>query len=171
MTSFIAGRRTAWLFALLPILLAVALIGGLGEAKHKTDSRDNLPENADSTAAAFLLDELPDEASEAAIVLWTADSGKLSESALGEIKSQAEGELIPSEDGTAVFTVIPVEGGNADDIGEKVDALREDLRAETPPGVTVGVTGPAGIRADLGKVFDGADVRLLLATMLIVAVL
>lgn len=171
LAPIIAGRRTAWVFALLPILLAVVLIGGVGEAEHRTDSRDNLPENADSTAAAFLLDELPDEATEAAIVLWTADSGKLSESALGEIKSQAEGELVPSEDGTAVFTVIPVEGGNADEIGEKVDALREDLRAEAPDGVTVGVTGPAGIRADLSKVFDGADLRLLLATMLIVAVL
>lgn len=171
LAPIIAGRRTAWLFALLPILLAVVLIGGVGEAEHATDSRDNLPENADSTSAAYLLDELPDEATEAAIVLWTADSGKLSETALGEIKDQAEGELIPSKDGTAVFTVIPVEGGNADDIGEKVDALRENLRADAPDGVTVGVTGPAGIRADLGKVFDGADMRLLLATMLIVAVL
>ncbi len=171
MTSIIAGRRTAWLFALLPILLAVALIGGLGEAEHKTDSRDNLPENADSTAAAFLLDELPDEATEAAIVLWTADSGKLSQDALGAIKGQAEGQLVASEDGTAVFTVIPIEGGNADAIGEKVEALRDELRADAPDGVTVGVTGPAGIRADLGKVFDGADVKLLLATMLIVALL
>lgn len=171
LAPIIAGRRTAWAFALLPILLAVVLIGGVGEAEHRTDSRDNLPDNADSTAAAFLLDELPDEATEAAIVLWTADSGKLSESALGEIESQSEGELVPSEDGTAVFAVIPVEGGNADEIGEKVDALREDLRAGAPDGVTVGVTGPAGIRADLSKVFDGADMRLLLATMLIVAVL
>lgn len=170
-TTMITGRRTAWLFALLPILLALALIGGVGEAEHATDSRDNLPENADSTAAAFLLDELPDEATEAAIVLWTADSGTLSESALGAIEGQAEGRLVPSEDGTAVFTVIPVAGGNADEIGEEVDALREDLRASAPDGVTVGVTGPAGIRADLGKVFDGADLRLLLATMLIVAVL
>ncbi|WP_243058366.1 MMPL family transporter [Nocardioides sp. SR21] len=171
LAPIITGRRTAWLFALLPILLAVALIGGVGEAEHATDSRDNLPENADSTSAAYLLDELPDEATEAAIVLWTADFGKLSETALGEIEDQAEGELIPSKDGTAVFTVIPIEGGNADDIGEKVDALREDLRADAPDGVSVGVTGPAGIRADLGKVFDGADMRLLLATMLIVAVL
>lgn len=169
--TIITGRRTAWLFALLPILIAVALIGGVGEAEHATDSRDNLPENADSTAAAFLVDELPDEATEAAIVLWTADSGRLSDAALEEIEGQADGELVPSEDGTAVFTVIPVEGGNADEIGEKVDALREELRADSPDGVTVGVTGPAGIRADLGKVFDGADLRLLLATMLIVAVL
>lgn len=169
--TIITGRRTAWLFAVLPILLAVALIGGLGEAEHATDSRDNLPENADSTAAAFLVDELPDEASEAAIVLWTADSGTLSEDAVADIEGQTEGRLVPSDDGTAVFAVIPVEGGNADEIGEKVDALREDLRAEVPDGVTVGVTGPAGVRADLGKVFDGADMRLLLATMLIVAVL
>ena len=45
------------------------------------------------------------------------------------------------------------------------------MAADSPDGVTARVTGPAGVHADLGKVFDGADLRLLLATMLIVAVL
>ena len=58
-------------------------------------------------------------------MLWTADSGKLSQDALGAIKGQAEGQLVASEDGTAVFTVIPIEGGNADAIGEQVEDLRD----------------------------------------------
>ena len=45
------------------------------------------------------------------------------------------------------------------------------LRADAPDGVTVQVTGPAGIQADLGQVFDGADIRLLLATAGVVALL
>jgi putative drug exporter of the RND superfamily len=166
--SIIAGRRTAWAFALVPILFALALIGGVGEAGNDADARDLLPDHADSTAAAWLVDELPDDATEAAIVLWTADSGRLDTAAL---ETQTEGDLVRSEDGTAAFTVIPVEAGNADNVGERVEDLRKQLRAEAPDGVTVAVTGPAGVHADLGKVFDGADVRLLLATMLIVAVL
>ena len=165
-TTIIAGRRTAWVFALIPILLALALIGGVGEAENETDARYLLPDGADSTAAAWLVDELPDEATEAAIVLWTADEGQLDIGSLG-----ADGEVVPSEDGTAAFMVIPVEAGNADNVGERVEELREQLRDDAPDGVTVQVTGPAGIHADLGKVFDGADLKLLLATMLIVAVL
>ena len=166
--SIIAGRRTAWAFALVPILFALALIGGVGEAGNDADARDLLPDHADSTAAAWLVDELPDETTEAAIVLWTADSGQLDTAAL---EAQTDGDLVRSEDGTAAFTVIPVEAGNADNVGVRVEDLREKLRADAPDGVTVEVTGPAGIHADLGKVFDGADLRLLLATMLIVAVL
>ena len=45
------------------------------------------------------------------------------------------------------------------------------LREDAPDGVTVQVTGPAAIHADLGQVFDGADIRLLLATAAIVAIL
>src|SRR6478735_9399779 len=171
LASIIAGRRTAWVFALLPILLAVALIGGVGEADHEADARNLLPDHADSTTAAWKVDDLPQETTESAIVLWTADSGELSADALGAIKGQASGPLVPSEDGTAVFTIVPIDAGNADDVGAKVDSLREDLRAGAPDGVSVAVTGPAGIHADLGKVFDGADLRLLLATMLIVAIL
>ncbi|KQW47542.1 hypothetical protein ASC77_13910 [Nocardioides sp. Root1257] len=170
-TTIIAGRRTAWAFALVPILLALAVIGGVGEAQHDADSRDLLPDHADSTTAAWLTDELPQETTEAAIVLWTADSGQLSDSALAAIKPQAEGPFVPAEDGTAAFTVVPVPAGNADTVGERVEELRDRLRADAPDGVTVQVTGPAGVHADLGKVFDGADLRLLLATMLIVAVL
>ena len=166
--SIIAGRRTAWAFALVPILFALALIGGVGEADNDADARDLLPDHADSTAAAWLVDELPDETTEAAIVLWTADSGQLDTATL---EAQTDGDLVRSEDGTAAFTVIPVEAGNADNVGVRVEDLREKLRADAPDGVTVEVTGPAGIHADLGKVFDGADLRLLLATMLIVAVL
>jgi putative drug exporter of the RND superfamily len=169
--SIIAGRRTAWAVALVPILFALVAIGVVGEAEHETDPRDLLPDGADSTAAAWLTDELPQEATEAAIVLWTADEGELDEAALVEIEQQAESTVVPAEDGTAVFTVIPVTAGDADEVGAQVDDLRDQLRADTPDGVTVQVTGPAGIRADLGKVFDGADMRLLLATMLIVAVL
>src|SRR6478752_1820300 len=147
LASIIAGRRTAWVFALLPILLAVALIGGVGEADHEADARDLLPDHADSTTAAWKVDDLPQETTESAIVLWTADSGELDDAALAELKDQAEGELVPSKDGTAVFTVIPIEAGNADTVGERVEELRDRLAADSPDGVTARVTGPAGVHA------------------------
>lgn len=172
-TSIITGRRTAWLFVLVPFLLAGFLIGGLGAAEREVETGDQKPHGADSTAAAELAEELPDQATEAAIVLWTAERGELDAQQLAAIEKQAQGPggLVPAEDGTAAISVVPLRSGSADVVGEQVDDLRAQLREDVPDGVTVQVTGPAGIHADLGKVFDGADVRLLLATMLIVTIL
>jgi RND superfamily putative drug exporter len=175
LTRAIASRRWAGWIVLIAFAISGVALGLVGEAGHEPDSRDLLPDHADSTAAAWKVDDLPQETTEAAIVLWTADSGRLDEAALGEITSQVEaqgkGALVPAEDGTAVFTVIPIKAGDADKVGARVDDLREQLRSDAPDGVTAEVTGPAGVHADLGKVFDGADLRLLLATMLIVAIL
>lgn len=172
LTRTIASTRWAWVITLIGLLFAAAMVGGVGEPDHEADSRYLLPDDADSTAAAWLVDRLPDETTEAAIVLWTADEGKLDGRQLGALKEQAgQGPLVPAEDGTAAFTVLNVTAGSADVVGEQVEDLRAQLRDDAPEGVTVQVTGPAGIHADLGKVFDGADLRLLLATMLIVAIL
>ncbi|MGB0100410.1 MAG: MMPL family transporter [Nocardioides sp.] len=168
--SIITGRRTAWIFALLPLLIAIVLIGGVGSAEREPDPRDQMPDGADSTAAAELLEQLPDEETTAAIVLWSADSGTLDQDALAAIRGQAD-QVIPAEDGTAAIAVVPVQAGSSDEVGAQVEDLRSQLTEDAPPGVSARVTGPAGIQTDLGAVFEGADVRLLLATMVIVAVL
>ena len=54
---------------------------------------------------------------------------------------------------------------------DKVEDLRTQLRDDAPDGVEVQVTGPAGIQADIGQVFDGANLRLLLSTAGVVALL
>ncbi len=76
-----------------------------------------------------------------------------------------------SEDRTAAFAAIPVTSTSATDNIDKVEDLREQLRDDAPDGLDVQVTGPAGIQADLGKVFDGANFRLLLSTAGVVALL
>ena len=87
----------------------------------------------------------------------------------------AQGEtlvpLVLSEDGTAAIGVVPVAATGNAEISAAVAALRADLRGSAPVGVTVQLTGPAAIQADLGAVFQGADNRLLLATAGIVALL
>ena len=78
---------------------------------------------------------------------------------------------IVSEDGTAAIGTISIEAADATANGEAVEKLRAELREEAAEGVTVQVTGPAGIRADLGAVFKGANFRLLAATAAVVALL
>jgi RND superfamily putative drug exporter len=119
------------------------------------------------------------------VVLFTVADGTLSPAQLsavtasftdqltqpGSAPSGGPPVLIPSEDGTAAIGVLPIQAeGNAAN-AQAVEDLRTTLRNEAPDGVSVQVTGPAAIRADLGAVFDGANVRLLLATASVVAVL
>jgi RND superfamily putative drug exporter len=203
---FIAGRRTARLVALVPLLLALAVLALVPEGEREATSTDASPVGADSTAAAELLDQLPEDEGQVAIVLWTADDGEISASVQRDLTRQAVGLLseaagsgeappgaggsggsggagsgnpggeqqspvVVAEDGTAAFVAVPVTSSSATDNIDKVEELRDTLRADAPDGVSVAVTGPAGIQADIGQVFDGADIRLLGATAAVVALL
>jgi RND superfamily putative drug exporter len=195
----ISGRRTAWLVALVPLLIAIAVLVLVPEGERDARATDTLPSGADSTYAVELADQRPEDEGQVAIVLWTADSGELDQAVQGELAQQAVGLLsqggdgegapqgadgppkgagggqqspvVVSEDGTAAFVAVPVTSKSATDNIDKVEELRDQLRSDAPDGVTVQVTGPAGIQADIGQVFDGADATLLLATAGVVALL
>ena len=173
----VTGPRTAWLVALVPLLLALAIIGGVGEGEREQVSTDSLPAGYDSTAGTALLDELPAETTTAAVVLFTADSGELSRAqqreldrAAGQLDATGQG-VLPSEDGTAALAVVAVPSGSATEVSDHVADVRAQADELAPDGVTAQVTGPAAVQADLAAVFDGANTRLLLVTALVVAVL
>lgn len=165
----ITGRRTAWLVALVPLLLAVAVLGMLGEGERERSALDTLPEGYDSTLGTELQERLPDSDTSVAIVLVTADSGRLDQSDLQGLP--VPGDFTLSEDGTAALGIVPVEAADGTDTSDAVEELRAGLDEALPDGLTGQVTGPAAIQADLSAVFEGADLRLLMATALVVAVL
>ena len=200
---FVSGRRTAWLVALVPILLALAVIALVPEGERDNSAVDTLPAGADSTFAVELAEQLPEDDGQVAIVLWTTASGEIDQAVQQDLTAQAiellsaasgteggaegqpggeagqggqpgggqAGPVVVSEDRTAAFAAIPVTSTSATDNIDKVEDLREQLRDDAPDGLDVQVTGPAGIQADLGKVFDGANFRLLLSTAGVVALL
>ena len=205
---FVSSRRTAWLVALVPFLLALAVIALVPEGERENSAIDTLPAGADSTFAVELADQLPEDDGQVAIVLWTAASGTIDEAATQDLDAQAiellsqqgggdqgggdqagggsgqdgqpgggteggeqSGPVVVAEDGTAAFAAIPVTSTSATDNIDRVESLREQLRNDAPGGIDVQVTGPAGIQADIGQVFDGANLRLLLSTAGVVALL
>ena len=206
---FVSGRRTAWLVALVPLLLALAIIALVPEGERENSAIDTLPAGADSTYAVELADQLPEDDGQVAIVLWTAASGSIDQAAQQELTTQViqllqqtggqeggqpggqeggqqpgdesgqggqpsgeqTGPVVVAEDGTAAFAAIPVTSTSATDNIDQVEELRRQLRDDAPDGLDVQVTGPAGIRADIGQVFDGANLRLLLSTAGVVALL
>jgi RND superfamily putative drug exporter len=180
--ALVTGRRTAWAMAVLPLLLAGLFIGLVGEAENEPGVTDGLPRGAESTAAAELRDQLPEDDGSTAVVLLTRDSGEFGPQDVGGLTEavQRAGEqagLPPgspaqvSEDGTAAVAVLPVPANGATEVADTVEELRAALDETVPAGVTGQVTGPAGVEADLASVFAGADVDLLLATAGVVTVL
>ncbi len=181
-SALIVHPKRSWLVALLVAILGVLIIGALGQAERTTGATDALPEGADSTKVVELSEELPQDAGSSAVVLFSSDApldaatqATLTETFMGLLPSDAAPAGPPgltlSEDGTAAFGIIPVTVKGATEIAEVVKDIRKQVDADLPDGVTAQVTGPAAIQADLAAVFDGADVRLLLATAGVVALL
>ena len=180
------GRRTAWVVALIPLLLGAAIIGGLGEGERDRLPTDQLPAGYGSTQAVELAQRPPDTDGSVAVVVFStgaADDGvALTEQQLGQLGALmgeltsdlgggGEPVLIPAEDGTAALGILTLPSTSATAVNEEVTGLREQLAAELPDGLTAQVTGPAGVEADLAAVFDGANFKLLGVTALVVAIL
>jgi putative drug exporter of the RND superfamily len=77
-----------------------------------------------------------------------------------------------SEDGTTALALVPLSTDVTDaQTATAVDALRTAVRDGLPSGLTANVTGGPAFTTDIGAVFDGADVSLLVTTAVVVAVL
>lgn len=180
-TNQLVRRGRSWWLALLFIVLAGGVIAGLGKAERTPTPLDNLPRGMDSTTVVELSQQLPSERGSQAVVLYTADEGVLSAGDVAALNQrhppgqQGSGQPAPglqvADDRSAAIALVPVQEEGATAVAERVTQLRQDVRAELPPGVTAQVTGPAAIQADLAAVFEGADVRLLISTAGVVALL
>ncbi|QFG69855.1 MMPL family transporter [Ornithinimicrobium pratense] len=195
----ITGRRS-WIVAVVGLLLGLLVILGVGPAERSPSPLDSLPAGFESAQGQELLERLPEEGNQTAIVLFTVEDQGIAEllpdlasvmedvapegveppEATGEGEGQSgppEGvtdatfPVIPAQDGTAAFSVIEIDAPTSSVARDTVAELRAGLTDAVPDGVTAQVTGPAAISADLASVFDGANFTLLAATASVVAIL
>ena len=181
-------RPTRWL---LPALLALAWLalgafagpyaGKLSEVAEN-DSEAFLPSSAESTEASALHSSFTDTDAIPAIVVaeragpLTGDDFAYLEQAAEKLSQQpftADPAPVPvpeSETGpeAAQMAVLIDTETDPDDA---VDQIRSLLEQDRPQGLTVLVTGPAGLGADLGEAFAGVDGLLLLVAAAVVAVI
>lgn len=161
----------AWL--ILAVVLG-PLAGKLGEVEESGPNAF-LPRGAESARVNTELEKFRTDTVMPAVVVYTGDGAEAvaadDRAALAPYvpAGQRLSPPIPSEDGKALMTIVPL--AVEDDLTDKVDRLRDVAGANAPPGVTVEVGGPAGSLTDSVAVFDGLDTKLLLATGLVVAVL
>ncbi|WP_343318314.1 MMPL family transporter [Arthrobacter sp. TMP15] len=185
-----------WLRLTLPPILIIVwlLVAGLGgptfgkiSEVSTNDQASFLPASAESTAAREWQLKFVDSNAIPAVVLLTSTEALTSEQ-LGQIatlpkklsavsgvqKPEAPATTsvagpIPSEDKKAVEFLVPISG--TDEVKSVVDELRNVLQSSAPGGVSIYVTGPAGLTADLVNAFGGIDGILLLVALIAVFVI
>ncbi|WP_083361000.1 MMPL family transporter [Arthrobacter alpinus] len=185
-----------WLRIALPAVLIIVwlMAAGLGGPTFgkisdvsTNDQASFLPASAESTVAREWQLKFVDSNVIPAVVLLTSEEA-LTQEQLGEIAGLSkklggvggvqEPEApattsiagpIPSEDNKAVEFLVPIAATG--EIKEVVGELRETLAASTPAGLSVYVTGPAGLTADLVSAFGGIDGVLLLVALVAVFII
>jgi len=156
------------------------LSGSLSEVA-KNDNAAFLPADAEATRAQQLATRFSERQTVPAVVVYERRSGLTpADSARVGADAQAFSAIegvaaplpppVPSQDGQALELVVPIDSTAA---AGDVDAVVERVRAAAPSrdGLTVHVTGPAGLLADLIAVFKTIDGTLLLVTAAVVVLI
>ncbi|GAB2752057.1 MMPL family transporter [Nocardioides pakistanensis] len=146
------------------------------------DAPNSLPDDAESARVSEQTKEFEGADVLPAIAVFAREGERLTEADLAAVQ-QAAGRFesvvdaatsppVPAPDGQAAIVSIPVSAElSGFNLTEVVGDLREVADEDLPEGLTVELTGGAAFASDTASAFEGADVRLLLVTALVVAVL
>lgn len=184
-SRFIVGRKKSPLIAVFSILISGALLGISGyESSTATGSTDQLPDNKQSTRAVEIQQSFPGDALNPAVILFEkVDQTNLTENdinsislATSKLASIADGEIAPApqvaQSRKSAIYILPLQAtANADAVADTLDDARTILSQALPAEIVVSFTGGAGFQADVSRVFDGANVKLLGTTAAVVAIL
>jgi RND superfamily putative drug exporter len=182
-TRVASGRLAAWLTVAVALVVGAAIFGLPKPANPAPVSATGLSVQWPSTRVERLQKQLPGtDVQPAIVVISRADGGPLTDAdraavtdRTGELGRLADGGRVAppqvSPDGTVALVAVPLStAGGTDQVVQAVDRLRTALD-DVPDPLTVEVTGGPAFTADLTKVFDGADVTLLVVTAAVVALL
>lgn len=179
------GRVKSPLIALFSVLISGALLGIAGyESSTATGSSDQLADGKQSTRVVELQGEFPGDAVNPAVILFEridesvlteldveqirVASEKLSPLAIGDFNSSP----LLSESKRAAILNLPLQAtANADAVADEIDSARQILESSLSSNIKVSFTGGAGFQADISRVFDGANTKLLGTTAAVVAIL
>ncbi|WFE29168.1 MMPL family transporter [Solwaraspora sp. WMMD791] len=182
LTAIICGRWSAWLVLLTMAAFSALVIGFAGDPRTGNDPTGALPDTAESVQVAELRRQLPGGQVNPALVVYSRDGQPLTAADDAAITADraafardAVGDVSPpvyAPDRTAALVAVPLPAEiDPVALGDIVDRLRAQARADLPAGATAEITGGAGFTADVAAAFDGANFTLLAATVAVVAAL
>jgi RND superfamily putative drug exporter len=181
-------RRPALLASVVLVLavLASGLVLAFGPSGAQTSESTGtaLPAGAQSAEAAERLAESDAADTAPALVVFSReDGGRLTSADLAALAERSPrladlglpgppAEPVRSPEGDVATVAVLLSTALSDDANaEVVEDLRAAASEDLPDGLVAEVTGGPAFRADIGAVFEGADVTLLLATVGVVAAL
>ncbi|WP_193612481.1 MMPL family transporter [Nocardioides lijunqiniae] len=177
------GRWTSRAVVLVAIVFSVLALGAGITGDESDNAAANLPDSAESARAGVLQESLGTSEFTPVFAVFDRDGEKLTAqdrevvgAKVAELQPlAAEGQQafpVFAEDGEAAFVGVPLRTDTPEDeLEEPVTAIREAASADLPDGLRARATGGPAFTVDLSKVFDGADVRLLITTACVVALL
>ncbi|HEX6246470.1 MAG TPA: MMPL family transporter [Nocardioidaceae bacterium] len=182
LATLTTGKRSAWVVLLLSFLMAGLVIGLGSQVESSGEAPNSLPDEAESAQVSRALEDFPGADTLPAVAVFARDGEQLSEQDLAAVQGAADrfaevvdaptSPPIPAPDGEAAIVNIPVSADvSGFNLTEVVDDLRSAATEDLPEGLTAEITGGAGFAADTASAFEGADVRLLLVTAAVVALL
>ena len=178
----LTSRAGAWVSIAVVLVAMTALFGLFGKATAPART-GTAPITSESHQVDVLLKEFPNSDVQSLLVVASReDAGKLTEADIAAVTNlipvvtetatgKPMGPMV-SEDGQAAIISVPITvGETASETAVTVENLRTDLVAVTPTGVVLEVTGGPAFGADIASAFKGANMTLLMVTILIVAIL
>ena len=199
MIKFIAGKKTAFITLLLGFIVAGLVFGPLNVKTESTNPGIGLPASSESVKADAIIKDLPGADSSAILIVYASDSKftadqltwlqgkfnpqtKMPSGGVNEkftkftnVKVMGKAFVPPasvSKNGKVAVVTVPVAKSDSTElIVSRVKDARDVAKTGLPAGLTAYVTGPEGFQADLAGVFAGADFKLLMATVIVVALL
>ncbi|MGN6446822.1 MMPL family transporter, partial [Amnibacterium sp.] len=180
--GFLSGRRTAWIALVAGLVVVGALFALLPSGGSASSPTTGLPASAESQRVAALLKQFPGADRTVALVVYDRSTGLTSADRTAidaRSAALAERSVVPqavrpqlSADGTVAVVAVPLKAKPVTDDPEAVATrIRAIARTDLPSGLTARLTGPVGFQADIANAFAGADLRLLLVTASVVALL
>ncbi|GIE87140.1 MMPL family transporter [Actinoplanes regularis] len=181
----VCGRRTKWVVLALWIVVLVfagSVAGKLGSVE-KNDNASWLPGDAEATQVADLQKQFsPDDIVPAILVyeriggITPADQQKAAAdaraiAAVPGVTGQVAGPF-PAEDKAALQVIAPikVDADGWDKIADVVGQIKT-ISGTGENGLSIHLTGPAGVAADSASAFEGIDGTLLYTTLVVVAII
>jgi len=186
-TAHLASRGRALLLLGIVLVIVGAVFAIPTPSKVEPMVSSGLPESYQSVQAQLRLDELPSSGVAPAIVVVSREDGAplddADRAAVDALVSRvaplaasgAEGPPVAAQyspDGTVAVVPVPVDTTvELTELSAKVTQIRDAAVTDLPDNLVAQVTGGPAFTADIVKVFEGANITLLGATALVVAVL
>lgn len=178
----LTSPRGAWVTlggAALVILMLFLVVGGATAPARVGQA----PAGAESTRVEELMERFPGADQQAVLVVASREDdaelsdedvdaiAQLAPSLSDHVTGEPTGPIV-SEDRRAALVSAPITiGADNTETATIINDLRSDIADLAPTGLTLQVTGGPAFGAEIANAFEGADVTLLLVTILVVAVL